>query len=374
MARFNTFIQAGFECGTQRNLHKTRLDVVAASRHDEFLKQDYARLAEQGIRTVREGARWHVIEYKPRLRDFSSLDAVFEAAQETGMEVILDLMHFGWPDFLPVFSPGFVHAFADFALATARFLKRRGIRNVSIVPVNEISFLAWAGGDVAALNPHERGRGANLKRQLVSAAIEASKVLRQELPSVCLMSAEPVIHIAPRPGVEGDAMAAERYRLAMYEATDMLLGRRDPELGGRPDLIDVIGVNFYDRNQWVHQAGTLACGEEGYRPFRHMLQEVSDRYRKPLAVTETGTEDDGRAAWFEYVCRETRAAMAGGVRMEGVCLYPIVNHPGWDDNRHCHNGLWDYAQDSGEREIYLPLAEAIAREQRLFTQLTEVAA
>ncbi len=46
-----------------------------------------------------------------RLRDFSSLEAVFAAADEAGMEVILDLMHFGWPDFLQIFSPGFVRAF-----------------------------------------------------------------------------------------------------------------------------------------------------------------------------------------------------------------------------------------------------------------------
>jgi hypothetical protein len=42
-----------------------------------------------------------------------------------------------------------------------------------------------------------------------------------------------------------------------------------------------------------------------------------------------------------------------------VCLYPVVNHPGWEDERHCHNGLWDYCNESGHREIYMPLAEEI---------------
>ena len=51
--------------------------------------------------------------------------------------------------------------------------------------------------------------------------------------------------------------------------------------------------------------------------------------------------------------------MDNGVRIEGICLYPILNHPGWVDDRHCHNGLWDYANDDGEREIYSPLAEEI---------------
>lgn len=362
MAKFQSFVQAGFECATHRNLHKQRLDIAASSRHTEFLAQDYGRLQECGIATVREGARWHVIEYKPRLRDFSSLDAVVTASQEAGVELILDLMHFGWPDFLDIFSPGFVHAFESFTLATTRFLKRRGLTRLSVVPINEISFLSWAGGDQALLNPHARGRGAELKRQLVKAAIAASKVIRNELPSAMLVTAEPVIHIVPRDEIKGDDLSAERHRLAMYEATDMLMGRSCPELGGSMQLVDVVGVNFYDRNQWVHHSHTLTRADARYRPFRQVLQETWERYRKPVLVTETGTEDEARADWFSYVCDEVRAATHSGIPVEGVCLYPILNHPGWDDGRHCHNGLWDYADDHGQREMHHPLGDAIAKE------------
>ena len=54
--------------------------------------------------------------------------------------------------------------------------------------------------------------------------------------------------------------------------------------------------------------------------------------------------------------------MSEGVPVEGICLYPIANHPGWDDDRHCHNALWDYAGDDGSRAIYEPLADQIAKE------------
>ena len=56
------------------------------------------------------------------------------------------------------------------------------------------------------------------------------------------------------------------------------------------------------------------------------------------------------------------AAMAAGVPVEGVCLYPIVNHPGWDDDRHCYNGMFDYADGRGNREVYEPLAEEVAQD------------
>jgi hypothetical protein len=46
-------------------------------------------------------------------------------------------------------------------------------------------------------------------------------------------------------------------------------------------------------------------------------------------------------------------------------MYPILNHPGWVDDRHCHNGLWDYASDTGSRQIYEPLAAEILAQQRI---------
>ena len=178
MAAFQTFLQAGFECSTHRNRHGERLDIVQATRHDEFALQDYRRLQEIGIATVREGARWHVIETHPGQYDFSSLERIYDAAQQTGAEILLDLLHFGWPDHLDVFRGEFVSAFAEFADAAVAFLNKRNLPRLLITPVNEISFLAWAAGDEAMIHPHMYGMGGLLKRQLVRAAIAASRLVR----------------------------------------------------------------------------------------------------------------------------------------------------------------------------------------------------
>jgi hypothetical protein len=83
-------------------------------------------------------------------------------------------------------------------------------------------------------------------------------------------------------------------------------------------------------------------------------------------IAETGCEDEERPGWLRYVCEEVQAAMASGVPLEGICLYPIVNHPGWDNDRHCHNGVWDYANDQGHRQIYQPLANEILWWSKVF--------
>jgi UDP-galactopyranose mutase len=363
---FSSFLQAGFECSTHKLRNGRRLDLVASTRHDRFVNQDYDRLVPLGIQTVREGLRWHLIEQTPGTYDFASAVEILRSAQEKGIQVIWDLFHFGWPDHLQIFEPSWVSAFADFANEFARLLKREmGSEPAFVAPVNEVSFVSWAGGDAAHINPYERGRGIELKVQLIRAAVQATQAVRAELPNVRLVSPEPAIHIVGNPEIPDDVAEAEAYRMSMFQAWDMLAGRIFPELNGHEGYLDIIGVNYYDRNQWWNHGTTIFQGDPHYRPFRQVLKEVYDRYHRPIFVSETGTEDFSRPGWFAYVCSEVREAVRMGVPVHGICLYPILNHPGWDDDRHCHNGLWDYALDDGSREIYLPLANEIHEQETI---------
>ncbi len=365
---FRSFIQAGFECSTHKLRCGKRLDVVASTQHDKFARADYKRLQQFGIKTLRIGARWHLIEQSPREYNFESLAILLDAARETESEVLLDLLHFGWPDHVQVFEPSFAGAFAKFTHEFTHFTRRHGYECRMVAPVNEISFLSWAGGDKGGMNPHATNRGGELKRSLVRAAAAASEVLLNELPGVRLISPDPVIHIVANPEIPGSEHQAEKGRSAQFEAWDMLSGAVAPELGGRPEYLDVIGINFYDRNEWIHNAGTLFRGDARYRPFHKIIQEIWNRYRRPLFVSETGTENDRRAEWFNYVCDEVATAINLDIPVHGICLYPILNHPGWDDDRHCCNGLFDYADASGNREIHWPLADAILNQQQRFAR------
>jgi hypothetical protein len=282
--------------------------------------------------------------------------------------LIIDLLHFGWPDWLDVFSKSWVDSFGRFTHEVTRYFKRRGGGCHWFAPINEISFLAWGGGDVASLNPFAMDRGPELKRNLIRGAAQASKVLLEEMPEVRLLAPEPVIHIVGDPGIPGDDEEAERFRLAQYEAWDMLSGQSAPELGGRPEYLDLLGTNFYERNQWVHRSTTpLRPDDARYRPFRHLLEEVWRRYGKPLLVSETGAEGERRAHWFRYVYGEVAEARKMGVPVEGICLYPILNHAGWEDDRYCPNGLFDYADENGNRAVDEPLARAILELQSSFS-------
>ena len=358
---FRSFFLGGFECSTHRLPTGKRLDLVGSTRHDALAASDYQLLQRHGILTARDGLRWTLIEHTPRHYDFSSALTQLRAARDTGMQVIWDLWHYGWPDDIDIFSAAFVDRFTAYAVEAIKVIGEFTDRPM-VSPINEISFFSWAGGEAGIFNPFAMRRGDEIKRQLVRASIEAINAMRAANPMMTVVQVDPIINIVGRTIREEDVRAAEGYRQSQFVAWDMLLGRLQPELGGHETLIDVIGVNYYIHNQWVLEGQLIVPSDPRYRHVSEMLGEVYGRYRRPVFVAETGIEDDTRSAWFRYMCREVYTAMQAGVPVEGICLYPIVNHPGWDDDRHCCNGMFDYADASGQRAVYEPLAYELERQ------------
>ena len=64
-------------------------------------------------------------------------------------------------------------------------------------------------------------------------------------------------------------------------------------------------------------------------------------------------------------------ARASGAAIEGICLYPVLSHPGWDDDRYCPNGLFELETRDGRRVVHASLAAELQRQQALFSALFE---
>ena len=47
------------------------------------------------------------------------------------------------------------------------------------------------------------------------------------------------------------------------------------------------------------------------------------------------------------------------MQVEGICLYPVANHPGWDDDRLCPNGLLGHDPSGGSRSVEWSLAQRV---------------
>ena len=359
---FKSYFMGGFECSSNR-MRRGRLDLIESTRHEEFAAADYRRLIDIGMKTARDGLRWHLIETTPGIYDFASAEAQVRAMRETGIQIIWDLFHYGYPDDLDIFSSEFPMRFASFAAASAEYLAPKTDGPLILCPINEISFFSWVACEVGHFYPFAKKRGDEVKGQLVRAAIAAIGAIRDVVPDTRFVQIDPAINVIGSAANPKSFAGAAAYNESQFHGFDMMCGRREPELGGGEKYLDIIGLNYYFHNQWRYpNRRKIPPGHKDYKPLRDILADYYNRYNRPMFIAETGIEDDERPVWLKYVADEVRAAVSNGIPVEGICLYPIVNHPGWVDDRHCRNGLWDYIGENGEREIYTPLADEINRQ------------
>ena len=92
-------------------------------------------------------------------------------------------------------------------------------------------------------------------------------------------------------------------------------------------LVDIVGVNYYP-----HTARTS---------LSKVLLKTWRRYGKPVMISETSWHDGhplqrrrfpcfNKQRWLRHVMDEVGIAEAKGVKLAGVCWYPIISCPAWD--------------------------------------------
>ena len=248
---------------------------------------------------------------------------------------------------MDILKPEFVDRFARFSRAVARFIREHTDEIPFYSPMNEISFFAW-GASRDLMYPYAFGHDDEIKLQLVRAAIASAEALRDVDSRARLSYPEPTIEVLPprnRPDLAGMARA---YRNSQFDAWDMIAGISHPELGGRPEYLDIPGSNFYHSNEWeIEGNGRLRWEDqprdERWVPYHQLLREVWERYRRPIYVAETSHFGSGRARWIAEIADEVVTARAMGVPVEGICLYPIIDRYDWQEPSLWHNsGLWDF--------------------------------
>lgn len=369
---FGSLFLGGFECSTHRTPEGHRLDLIAATQHDVLAREDYALCRAAGLRAVREAARWPLVDRGGAL-ELGDVRRLARLGREAGLIQLWDLFHYGYPDDLDPFSPLFIERFAAYACAVAGVVREETVGPTYFTLVNEISYACWAGGEVAYMAPFARGRGGEYKRALVGAAIAAANAIWEVDPQAQMVAVDPLVRIHPpegRPDLQ--ARADDFNGRVVYEALDMLAGRLEPGLGGSRRHLGVVGLNYYAGNQW-----TISTPEEPQRfldwddprwiPLDDLLVEVQRRYGAPLILAETGASGEARPGWLAHLTEEVQRARARGVDVRGICWYPVVTSPDWEDpTAFFDGGIFDVSPGPDgrlERVLARPVAAALRAAQ-----------
>jgi len=366
----------GYECADHLNCFGHRVDLAQTTGHLDLLDADYERLRSFGIRTVREGIRWAFVEKQPGVYDWSVVRRMLESGRRHHIQQLWDLCHFGYPDDLTPLHPLFARRFAALCRAFVAFYRSLEPDGPLVVtPINEVSFISWLGGDARGTVPYCINQGWEVKYHLMRAYIEGVAAMRELDASVIILSTEPLVSVVPplgaSPAQVAQACAAHNDQ---FQAMDILTGRMCPELGGQPDFLDVLGLNYYYNNQWIVGSGEFLPWvnephDPRWRPLRSLLKEAYQRYERPFLLSETSHPGEHRPNWMESVGKECAAVLRQGLPLLGVCLYPIIDRPDWDFPNNWHRaGLWDGGPAGGllpRRVLCEPYAQALREAQAL---------
>jgi hypothetical protein len=242
-----------------------------------------------------------------------------------------------------------------------------------VTPINEVSFISWLGGDVRGTVPYCTGQGFEVKYALMKAYISGIEAMKHEDDNIRFLTTEPLVNMVPplNPSDEELAAAFEKHE-QQFQVLDILSGYMCPELNGKPEYLDILGFNFYYNNQWITGSSEFLKWfnddrDFRWRPLSHLLSEAYWRYNRPMVLSETSHSGEHRPNWLDYITKECAIAIRSGIPLWGICWYPVIDRPDWDNLHPWHfSGVWDVSltqDNSTHRILNEATAEALRRAQ-----------
>jgi beta-glucosidase/6-phospho-beta-glucosidase/beta-galactosidase len=377
---FPTFFLSGFECSTFLWKDQGRRDLVAETQHDTHVREDYKILRDLGIAVAREGIPWATVD-KSGVYDFSGIDPVIDAMNESKILPIWDLCHYGYPDDLDPFSEEFTARFADYCRAAAEYVVERVQHGPHFfTPINEITFFSFCGGEWGWVAPFKNTKKDRFefRKALCKAAIAGVKAIRAVDAEARMVHIDPLVQVvAPRDRPDLIEAAHHETFVDTFLAWDIIAGKEHPELGGSPEILDIVGANNYSFGQMEYRESgphaALSPDDDRIVPLCDLMRTVWERYRRPMIIGETSGMEGGRAAWLKDVMEESLAAVNSGIDLHGICLFPAVDMPDWHTGKWLHNGICDL-EDNGGVLRRVPSERYVAELRRWQKELNRVTA
>ena len=355
--------------GSNPTIHqgKTRVDELEKCGHYRHWRRDFELVQELGIRVLRYGPPIHRTWLGPDHYDWSFADDTFLDLRRRNVVAIVDLCHFGLPDWLGNFqNPDFAPQFAHYARA---FASRYPWIQL-YTPVNEMSICAQFSALYGWWNEQTTSDRCfvNALKHIVKANILAMREILLVRPDALFVQSESSEYYhADSPAAIG---CAETKNAARFLSLDLNYGRRvDSTM--YEYLMDngmsreeyhfflhnnfkhhcVMGNDYYQTNEHHvdPKGGTRASGEIfGYAVI---TRQYHDRYRLPVMHTETnlnqGPNGDEAVRWLKKEWANVLRVRNDGVPIVGFTWYSLTDQVDWDcalrEDNGCVNplGLFD---------------------------------
>jgi beta-glucosidase/6-phospho-beta-glucosidase/beta-galactosidase len=326
-----------------------RLDQLDATGHYRHWRRDLELVRELGLRYLRYGPPLYRIFLGPEKYDWSFMDEVAEAMQKLDIVPIMDLCHFGVPDWLENFqNEAFPAHFARYAAAFAR----RYPWVKFYTPVNEMYVTARMSALDGVWNEQLRSDEAYVRAtcHVAKATVLATQAIASERPDAIFVNSESsefyqaccpdkeIQRIADfenqRRFIALDLIYGVEVRADVY-AYLLDSGMRREDYGwfmNQPEMRRAaLGVDYYEWNEKLinSQGRPENLGEMfGWYVITNQYYE---RYRRPVMHTETNCPNaDEAPGWLWRQWHNVQLIRQNGVPVIGFTWYSLQDQIDWD--------------------------------------------
>ena len=361
-----------------------RVDEMEKCGHYQRWREDFDCTQELGISFLRYGPPIHTTFVGPGKYDWSFADETFAELRRRGITPIVDLCHFGVPDWIGNFqNPDFPELFAEYA----RDFARRFPWVQLYTPVNEMYVCAMFSARYGWWNEQLQSDRAFVTalKLIVKAnvlAMHAILDVREDALFIQSESSEYFHAENPKAIKPAEILNTERFlsldlnygrrvNSEMYEfLADNGMTREEYHFFLEHDVRHhcVMGNDYYATNEHrvAPDGGTQAAGEVfGYS---EITRQYYQRYGLPVMHTETNTwqgpNGDEAVNWLWKEWANVLRLRNDGVPMLGFTWYSLTDQVDWDtalrENRGTLNPLGLFDLDRKIRPVGTAYKQLIA--------------
>jgi len=337
---------------------KTRIDEMELCHHYDRFREDFDLVQGLGLEFLRYGPAIHRTWLNKDSYDWSFADASFGELLRRDLVPIVDLCHFGVPDFLGSFqNPDFPELFADYAGEFARRFPWVQL----YTPVNEMFVCAAFSASYGWWNEQlssDQAFVTALKHIVKANVLAMQRILTIRPDAIFIQSESSEYFHAENPLA---IKPAEIQNARRFLSLDLNYGRR-VDSGMYEFLLDngmtrdeyhffinsnlkhhcIMGNDYYVTNEHrVSPDGSTRPSGEVFG-YDGITWQYYDRYRLPVMHTETnlaqGPNGDEAVYWLWKEWGNVLRVRNDGVPVVGFTWYSLTDQVDWDSALREQNG------------------------------------
>jgi beta-glucosidase len=364
---------------------RVRVDEMDKCGHYKHWQTDFELLRDLDIRYLRYGPPIHRTWLGPDRYDWSFSDQTFGAIKNLDIVPIVDLCHFGVPDWIGNFqNPDFPALFASYAQAFAQRFPWVQL----YTPVNEMFICATFSAAYGWWNEQMKSDEAfvtALKHIVKANVLAMARILDIRPDAIFIQSESSEYFHAEEPDAIGQA---ETLNARRFLSLDLNYGRR-VDSGMYEFLMDnrmtrdeyhffldqhlrqhcIMGNDYYVTNEHrVAADGTTQASGEIFG-YGEITRQYYDRYGLPVMHTETnlnqGASGTEAVNWLHKEWANVLRVRNSGVPIVGFTWYSLTDQVDWDtalrENKGQVNALGLYDLDRNIRPVGTAYKKLIQR-------------